>query len=101
MPGIVMQELLSGVRSAKQFEQLLYVWTGFDVLLANVNHHVEAALLVNRCRQRGITCSTPDALIAALTIAENAELFTTDDDFVRLTQQASLRVFDFAAYAGG
>jgi predicted nucleic acid-binding protein len=100
VPGIVMQELLSGVRSAKQFEQLLYVLTGFNVLLANVNHHMEAAMLVNRCRLRGVACSTPDALIAALAVAENAELFTTDEDFVRLARHESLRLFDFAAYVG-
>jgi predicted nucleic acid-binding protein len=100
VPGIVVQELLSGVRSAKQFDELLYVLLGFDVLLAGVNHHVEAAQLVNRSRQRGIACSTPDALIAALVIAENGELFTTDDDFQRLVGQEPLRLFDYASYAG-
>jgi predicted nucleic acid-binding protein len=100
VPGIVVQELLSGVRSAKQFDELVYVLLGFEVLLAGVNHHIEAAQLVNRCRKRGIACSTPDALIAALTIAENAELFTTDDDFQRLARHESLRLFDFISYAG-
>jgi len=98
VPGIVLQELLSGVRSAKQFDALLYVLMGFDVLLAGVNHHVDAAQIVNRCRKRGIACSTPDAMIAALTMAANAELFTTDDDFQRLAQHESLRLFDFASY---
>jgi predicted nucleic acid-binding protein len=100
VPGIVLQELLSGVRSAKQFDELLYVLIGFDVLLAEVKHHIEAALIVNRCHKRGIACSTPDALIAALTVAENAELFTTDDDFQRLAAHEKLRLFDFASYAG-
>jgi predicted nucleic acid-binding protein len=100
VPGIVMQELLSGVRSTKQFDDLLYVLVGFEVLLANVNHHVDAALLTNRCRKRGVTCSTPDALIAVLTMAQNAELFTTDDDFRRMTQHESLRLFDVTSYLG-
>jgi predicted nucleic acid-binding protein len=99
VPGIVLQELLSGVRSAKQFDELLYVLLGFDVLLAGVDHHVAAAQMVNRCRKRGVACSTPDALIAALTMAENAELFTTDDDFQRLARHEALRMFDFASYA--
>jgi predicted nucleic acid-binding protein len=100
VPGIVMQELLSGVRSQKQFDELLYVMMGFELLLADVNHHIDAAMLVKRCRKRGIACSTPDALVAALTIAENAELFTTDDDFQRLARHESLRLFDFISYAG-
>jgi predicted nucleic acid-binding protein len=100
VPGIVVQELLSGVRSAKQFDELLYVLIGFDVLLASVNHHVDAAGIVNRCRKRGIACSTPDALITALTVAENAELFTMDEDFQRLAAYEPLRLFDFASYAG-
>lgn len=100
VPGIVVQELLSGVRSAKQFDELLDVIMGFDILLAGVNHHIDAAQLVNRCRKRGIACSTPDALIAALTTAENGELFTTDQDFRRLAAHEPLRLFDFASYAG-
>jgi predicted nucleic acid-binding protein len=100
VPGIVVQEILSGVRSSKQFDELLYVLLGFDVLLAGVNHHVDAAQIVNRCRKQGIACSTPDALIVALTLAENAELFTTDDDFNLLARHEPLRLFDFASYAG-
>jgi predicted nucleic acid-binding protein len=100
VPGIVMQELLSGVRLQKQFDELRYVMMGFELLLADVDHYIDAAMLLNRCSKRGIACSTPDALIAALTIAENAELFTTDDDFQRLTMHESLRLFDFISYAG-
>ena len=100
VPGIVSQELLSGVRSPKQFDELLYVLVGFDILLASINHHVEAALIVNRCRKRGVACSAPDALIAALTMAANAELFTTDTDFHRIGRFESLKFFDFISYAG-
>ena len=44
--------------------------------------------------------STTDALVAVLTIAENAELFTTDDDSQLLARHENLRLFDFPSYAG-
>ena len=68
IPGIVFQELLSGVRSQEQFRELQRAMDGFPILLATKIHHVQAARIINACCKEGIACSTVDALIAALTI---------------------------------
>jgi predicted nucleic acid-binding protein len=99
IPGMVLQEVLSGVRSSKQFDSLLHVLSGFDLWLASARDHIEAALLTNRCYDYGIACSAPDALIATLAIDAKAELFTTDKDFHRIALHEPLKIFDFASYA--
>ena len=90
VPGIVFQELLSGVRSLQQFRKLRNAMAGFPVLLADDAHHVRAAQISNACRRRGVACSTIDALIAAQTIKSGGRLFTLDADFQRIAVHCDL-----------
>jgi predicted nucleic acid-binding protein len=92
LPGIVLQELLSGVRSDVEFERLRSVLAPFNVVYATEEHHIEAARIFNRCRTRGITTSTPDALIAATAMVENGKLLTCDRDFAHIATVVDLRV---------
>ncbi len=93
VPGIVLQELLSGIRGRAQFARMQEIMAGFPLLLATQDDHIAAARIANDCRQAGITTSTPDCLIAALTVRRNARLFTTDSDFVRMAEHADLTLF--------
>ncbi|MGA2618500.1 MAG: PIN domain-containing protein [Thermoguttaceae bacterium] len=101
VPGIVLQELLSGVRSAEQFDRLQGAMAGFPVLLADKAEHLRAARIGNACRGHGIACSTIDALIAAQTIERNASLFTTDVDFKRIAACSDLKLMSFRQEKGG
>jgi predicted nucleic acid-binding protein len=93
LPGIVLEELLAGVRSDAQFSKLEALMRAFPVLLAERHHHVSAARIANTCRQAGVTASTVDCLIASLSIDKKAALFTLDDDFVRMAPHCGLRIF--------
>jgi predicted nucleic acid-binding protein len=97
VPGVVLQELLSGVRTETEFARLQRLMTGFPLLLATREHHLRAAGVVNDCRRGGVPCSAVDALIAALAIASNALLFTTDRDFARMAPHCGLRLFESRA----
>jgi predicted nucleic acid-binding protein len=92
IPGIVLQELLSGVRSQEQFRELQRAMEGFPILLATKIHHVQAARIINACRKEGIACSTVDALIAALTLESGGRLFTLDKDFRRMASCCGLEL---------
>jgi predicted nucleic acid-binding protein len=81
VPGICLQELLSGVRDREQFRRLTRLMAPFPVVLASREHHVAAAGVANDCRAAGFAVATVDALIAALAIAHRGRLLTTDDDF--------------------
>ncbi len=93
IPSIVLQEVLSGVRTDAAFEQLDQVLTGFPILFATRETHVAAARIRSRCRANGIAAATVDCLIAAHTILIEGELFTTDDDFKRIAKHNALRLF--------
>ena len=93
VPGIVLQELLSGVRSDAEFRKLERCLRGFPRLLAGEAHHLHAARIVNACRRRGIVCSAVDALIAALTIDSGGELFSNDTDFGPMASFCGLKLF--------
>jgi predicted nucleic acid-binding protein len=81
IPGVAFQEILSGVRDQRQFDHLHTSLEGFPRILADENDHFEAARVTNVLRRRGITASTFDALIAAMTILRDGILFTLDRDF--------------------
>ena len=91
LPGIVLQEVLSGLRSQKQFRDLRSQLLGaFTILPATVNEHVEAARLRNTCASKGANVSGIDCLIAASTMAGGHELFTVDADFDAIARHAPL-----------
>jgi predicted nucleic acid-binding protein len=93
VPGIVIQELLSGVKEPSQAERLLRIMEGYPILLATQEHHIEAANISNVCRKAGISASTIDCLIAAQCILENGILMTLDDDFSQMAKHCSLRLY--------
>jgi len=92
IPGIVLQELLSGLRDEAQLRKLLGALEGFPCRLASPSHHIAAARLLNRCRSEGVTVSAIDCLIAALCIQTGAALLTTDRDFERIADLSPLRL---------
>lgn len=84
VPGIVYQELLSGLREPAQAARLRDLLLPFPLLLAERVHHELAATIATACRRRGVATSAPDALIAALTARDGATLLTSDQDFARM-----------------
>ena len=93
LPGIVFQELLSGIAERSQHQRVLAaVRESFPLVLATEGDHLKAADLTNVTARAGVSLSTPDALIAAQALNRRAQLFTTDRDFERLAGLAGLRL---------
>lgn len=94
LPGIVLQEVLSGIRSHRQFSDLTAkLLAAFAVIPEGVAEHVEAARVKNACMSKGLNVSGVDCLIAACAIAGNHELFAVDDDFEAIATSTPLRLF--------
>lgn len=94
VPGIVLQELLSGIAEQKQGERLLAaIRQSFPVVLATEGDHLKAADLTNLAARNGAALSTPDALIAAQAFNRRASLFTTDGDLPKMAALAGLKLF--------
>jgi len=94
VPGIVLQELRSGIAEQKQGERVLAaIRQSFPVVLATEGDHLKAADLTNLAARNGLALSTPDALIAAQAFNRRASLFTTDGDFPKMAALAGLKLF--------
>jgi predicted nucleic acid-binding protein len=94
LPGIVLQEVLSGVRNEKQFADLEQrLLASFSIVNPGTRDHIEAARLTNKCLASGLAASGPDCLIAVLAIAGDHELFAMDEDFRALAKHAPLKLF--------
>jgi predicted nucleic acid-binding protein len=93
VPGIVYQELLTGVRSAEQHRRLSSALSGFPLILATRAHHVRAAEVARSCRAAGVASSTVDCLIAAQALGRGCRLFTLDSDFDRIAAVTPLTLF--------
>jgi hypothetical protein len=95
VPGIVVQEVLSGVRERRQFDTLKsVVLAGYPVLAASVGDHVLGAQISSTCRRAGVAVATVDALIAAQAVNGRAQLFSLDADCARIARHVPLRLFD-------
>ena len=93
LPGIVLQEVLSGVRSPRQFSDLsAKLLAAFAVLPEGIPEHVEAARVRNACLAKGLNVSGVDCLIAACAITGNHELFAVDGDFEAIAKHAPLKL---------
>ena len=93
IPGIVLQEILSGVRTDIQFTRLQRLLEAFAVLTAGRQDHVLAAQISKACRRQGMSMSAVDCLIAALAVSRDALLFTLDEDFARMAPICNLKLF--------
>jgi predicted nucleic acid-binding protein len=94
VPGLVLQELLSGIRETAQFDKIkAVILHGYPIVLAEIQDHLLAAAIVNGCARKGVAISSVDGLLAAIAVNRKASLFTTDRDFARVSRLFPLRLF--------
>lgn len=93
IPALVLQELLSGVKTERQFAELQrHLFSAFTIVHPDTTDYIEAARLRNKCMAKGLMVSGPDCLIAAIAIAGGHRLIAIDEDFVAIAGQSTLQV---------
>jgi predicted nucleic acid-binding protein len=80
--GLVRQELLSGIKTAEQYETLRLYLRSFRDEGVTTSDHEDAAKAGNRCRAKGIVVSIVDILLCAVAMKREWAVFTTDPDFL-------------------
>jgi predicted nucleic acid-binding protein len=93
MLGPIRQELLSGIKSEPQFQQLRDVLRAFPDRQLTTGDFEEAAKCFNMCRRRGLQGSHTDFLICAVARRDGMEIFTTDADFLLFRQPLHLKLY--------
>jgi predicted nucleic acid-binding protein len=92
LPGVILQEVLQGIKNASDFEKVKAHLEAFSLLELNREDYVAAAQLMNHCRSNGIQASTIDFQIAASCIRHDCQLLTSDNDFQHIARFSSLQL---------
>lgn len=79
--GPIRQELLSGIKSKKQFDTLKLHLEAFTDIELETEDYELAAEYFNAARKKGIQGSNTDFLICAISSRRKMPILTTDKDF--------------------
>jgi hypothetical protein len=79
--GLIRQELLSGIKTAEQFERLRAYFRSFPDEAIDTSDYEEAAKSGNQCKSKGLAVSIVDILMCAVAMKRNWSILTTDPDF--------------------
>jgi len=90
--GIILQEILQGIKNPKDFLQLKEYLEAFPLVELTRDDYIKAAELKNILIKKGRQISTIDALIAQTAISRDLYLFTADDDFSHIAKSTKLKL---------
>ncbi len=88
--GNILQELLDGLRSSKQFDRLLTLLEPYPLLELDRQTYAAAARLRASCRAKGVNAGPIDFLIASACCQHGFPLLTADKDFSRIAGHCDL-----------
>jgi len=91
--GPIRQEILSGIKSEKQFNELQDYISAFLDLPIETADYEKAAEYFNVCRKNGIQGSNTDFLICSVAFHRDFEIFTIDNDFKNFQRYIPVKLF--------
>jgi predicted nucleic acid-binding protein len=91
--GPVRQEILSGIKTDKQFQELKSYFSAFPDLPLESADYEQAAEFFNVCRRNGIQGSNTDFLICSASHRRNLEIFTSDHDFLDFQKYLPIKLY--------
>ncbi len=91
--GIILQEVLQGIRDNKSHAATKERLTKLPYLDMSKEIHLAAATLYRSLRARGITVPSADTSIAALAILNRIPLYTKDDHFSIIAKHTKLELY--------
>ena len=90
--GIILQEILQGIKRSDQFHALKKYFEPFPLIEMSREDYSRAAALKNELAKKGVQASTIDALIASTAIDRECVLFTADSDFFHIAKHTKLKL---------
>jgi predicted nucleic acid-binding protein len=94
IPGVVLTEILLGLKNDAEAKRIISLLDAFDYLAEPTrDDYIKAAHIYRQCRSKGITIrSTIDCLIAQLCLRDKLPLLTKDRDFNAIAHCVSLQL---------
>jgi len=93
MLGPVRQELLSGVKTQKQFEALQQILSVFSDETLLKEDYEQAAKNFNQCRQGGVKGSNTDFLMCAVSMSRGWPIYSLNKDFLQYQKHLALKLY--------
>lgn len=90
--GVILQEILSGVKKQEDFERLRDYFLDIPLVEPGRMDYEDAARMRNELLGKGIQTTTIDALIAACSIRNGFCLLTADKDFFHMAKYVDLKL---------
>lgn len=91
--GLILQEVLQGIRNERSYQLTQKLLRRLPLAVPNIDTHILAAEIFRDLFLKGKTCSTIDAVLAALAIENRILLFTLDADFHIIQRHSDLKLF--------
>lgn len=91
--GPIRQELLSGIKYERQFNELRDYLAAFPDFLIETKEYEKAAEFYNLCRSKGIQGSNTDFLICAIAVNYGYEILTIDKDFENFQKHLPIQLY--------
>jgi hypothetical protein len=88
--GIVLLEVLQGFRDNQTFDRYERALQPFPLLDLSRSDYLAAASIRRRCRTKGVSVSTTDAVVAAAAIEHDCYLLSADEDFRLIARHTPL-----------
>jgi predicted nucleic acid-binding protein len=91
--GIIIQELLNGIKERKQRDEVKGDMDRFVLIMPSLKTHVRAAEIFDGCRKKGITIrSIVDCLIASLAMEHDLPVLENDRDYKWISKAFPLKI---------
>ena len=94
--GAIRQELLSGVKSDRQFAVLKQKLSVFDDAELTTRDYENAAMAANRCTRAGVATGSIDVLICATALDRQWQVFSSDKGFLQFQKVLQFHIFGHA-----
>ena len=91
--GIILQEVLQGIRNSKDLLALKEYFKAFPLIDLTREDYMRAAELKNHLIRKGKQGSTIDVLIASAAISHRCHLLTADKHFTHIAEHSELKLF--------
>ena len=82
--GIIIAELLQGIKNPKEEQIIAEMLTGLKIFEADTALWIKAGRLSASLRRKGISLPLTDVVIASLAIEHNLSVFTLDNHFMQI-----------------
>ena len=91
--GLIITEILQGIRSDKEYDRIKNILSGLIYLPITKNMFIHASSIYRTIRKNGKTIRGPtDCIIASICLEHEVDLLHNDKDFNTIAQYTSLRI---------